>query len=441
MANTDVIAAIATAPGRGGIGVIRVSGKNLHALARQLTGKSLLPRMATLCDFQGSDGATIDQGLALYFPAPQSYTGEDVLELHGHGGPVVLNALLAVCLDQGARLAEPGEFSKRAFLNGKMDLAQAEGVADLIDASTLEAARCAQRSIQGEFSNAIHALVRRLVELRALTEATLDFPEEEIDTGTRADQLRRLSALTERLNSLVDASGQGSLLREGAIAVLVGQPNAGKSSLLNRLAGAEVAIVTDIPGTTRDAIRQSISLDGVPVHIVDTAGLRESADQVEQIGIARTWAAIQEADLALLVVDGRVGVTKEDAAILARLPAGVRQLTLFNKSDLAPRSDLPAGQIAISAKTGEGIPDLKRAMAQAIGWHGSAEGVFMARARHLEAMRAAQSALSRAASETRRQELFAEELRAAHEALMSITGEMTADDLLGEIFSRFCIGK
>lgn len=444
MATRDTIAAIATAPGRGGIGVVRLSGANLDGLVNQVCGKSLSARRATLCAFRDEQGHPIDQGIAFYFPSPQSYTGEDVLELQGHGGPVVLQRLLKRCLSLGARLAEPGEFTRRAFQNGKMDLAQAEGVADLIDAATEQAARCAARSIQGEFSQAVHGIARQMLELRALTEATLDFPEEDIDTGTRQDQARRMAILTQALERLMIGAGQGSLLREGAVVVLAGQPNAGKSSLLNRLAGQEVAIVTDIPGTTRDAIRQSISVAGVPVHVVDTAGLRESTDAVEQVGIARTWRAIEQADLALLVIDATKGETELDQAIRARLPAGLRCLKVFNKCDLAVK---PAGQAAdagslmVSAKTGAGIDLLVSTLAEAIGWQGTTEGIYMARERHLAALRAAQAAVGRAQTVTGHQELFAEELRAGHEALMSITGEVTADDLLGEIFSRFCIGK
>ncbi len=442
----DTIAAIATAPGRAGIGVVRVSGRALGEFIISMCGKDLRPRVASLCDFGDGAGGIIDQGLALYFPAPHSYTGEDVLELQGHGGPVVLQRLLKRCLALGARVAEPGEFSKRAYLNGKMDLAQAEGVADLIDAATEQAARCANRSIQGEFSEEIHALGRQLVELRALTEATLDFPEEEIDAPTRDDQARRLHAIQDKLSGLIRASDQGSLLREGALVVLAGQPNAGKSSLLNRLAGEEVAIVTEIPGTTRDAIRQSINLFGVPVHIIDTAGLRESVDPVERIGVARTWAAIEKADLAVLVIDATQGDTAADLAILDRLPKGLACLRAYNKADLAGKATgrSAAGKalaVTLSAKTGEGLEDFRRAVAEAIGWRGDGEGVFMARARHLDALRQAQAGLARAQSEIGRQELFAEELRSAHEALMSITGEVTSDDLLGEIFSRFCIGK
>ena len=442
MSNPETIAAIATAPGRAGIGVVRLSGTSLADLAEILCGKTLSARVASLCDFRDQTGIAIDQGLALFFPAPHSYTGEDVLELQGHGGPVVLQQLLKRCLALGARVAAPGEFSKRAYLNGKMDLAQAEAVADLIDAATEQAVRCAQRSLHGEFSAEIQHLARLLVELRALTEATLDFPEEEIDTGTRDDQTNRLRAIQEKLHALLQSASQGSLLREGALVVLAGQPNAGKSSLLNRLAGEEVAIVTDIPGTTRDAIRQSINLQGVPLHVIDTAGLRDSDDPVEKIGIARTWAAIEKADLAILVIDATLGETKEDRAILSRLPPGQRCLHAYNKSDLAGQASGRSGDtVTLSAKTGEGLDALRAAIAEAIGWQGDSEGVFMARARHLDAMRLAEAGLQQAATQLLRQELFAEELRRAHEALMSITGEITSDDLLGEIFSRFCIGK
>lgn len=446
MAKHDTLAAIATAPGRAGIGVIRVSGPNLTSYAIQCCGKTPVARVATLVEFRDADGSTIDHGLALFFAAPNSYTGEDVLELHGHGGPVVLQRLLKRCLDLGARLAEPGEFSKRAYLNGKMDLAQAEAVADLIDAATEQAARCATRSIRGEFSAAVHEVAERLLELRVLTEATLDFPEEDIDSATRGDQTLRLDAAREQLDRLLAASNQGSLLREGARVVLAGRPNAGKSSLLNRLAGEDVAIVTEIPGTTRDVIRQIINLDGVPLHVIDTAGLRDSSDPVERMGIARTWAAIEQADVAVLVIDASLGFGAEDQAILAKLPKGLPRLHVYNKCDLA---GCPAGRkqedgdeaIVLSAKTGAGLDDLRQALAHAIGWRGNTEGLYIARERHLQALGRAQAALRAAQAQIGRQELFAEELRNAHQALMSITGEVTADDLLGEIFSRFCIGK
>lgn len=444
MPQSDVIVAIATAPGKGAIGVVRVSGPNLAEVGRAICGKVLPPRAATLAGFLDEDGRVIDQGLALFFPAPHSYTAEDVLELQAHGGPVVLQRLLKRCLALGARLAQPGEFSKRAFLNGKLDLAQAEAVADLIDAATEQAARCAARALQGEFSAVVHAIASRMLELRALTEATLDFPEEEIDAGTREDQTRRLCALQNDLAKLLAGANQGSLLREGAVVVLAGQPNAGKSSLLNRLAGEEIAIVTEVPGTTRDAIRQSISVAGVPVHVVDTAGLRDSHDPVEQLGIARTWKLIHEADLALLVIDATKGEDAGDGVIAARLPQGLRCLRVFNKADIAslqPGVAAGGGAVTLSAKTGAGVDLLRDAIARAIGWGGTHEGVFMAHARHLHALRMAQKALTDAAVQNARQELLAEELRRAHQALMTITGEVTADDVLGEIFGRFCIGK
>ena len=438
----DIIAAIATAPGRAGIGVVRISGKSLSAFGRDITGKTLRPRVASLARFSDGAGGAIDEGLVIYFPGTASYTGEDVLELQGHGGPVVLNRLLQRCLELGARLAGPGEFTQRAYLNGKMDLAQAEGVADLIEAATEQAARCALRSMDGHYSEQVHSIDNALLELRALTEATLDFPEEEIDAPTRQEQRARLGAVVAQLERLLEASGQGSLLREGALVVLAGQPNVGKSSLLNRLAGEEVAIVTEIPGTTRDAVRQTINLRGVPLHIVDTAGLRDSSDPVESIGISRTWSAIEKADVVLLVIDATKGQAAEDREILSRLPARLRCLRVFNKADLASRQASREGEeITLSAKTGEGVELLRSALAETIGWHGDTEGVFMARERHLQAMRKALSGLERSAGVSSRQELFAEELRSAHEALMSITGQRTADDLLGEIFSRFCIGK
>ncbi len=438
----DTIAAIATAPGRAGIGVVRISGKSLGAFVRDITGITLQPRVAALARFSDGTGSVIDEGLALYFVGPTSYTGEDVLELQGHGGPVVLNRVLQRCLELGARLAGPGEFTQRAYLNGKMDLAQAEGVADLIDAATEQAARCALRSMDGHYSQQIQGVDNGILELRALTEATLDFPEEEIDTPTRQDQGARLGAVVAQLESLLAASGQGSLLREGALVVLAGQPNVGKSSLMNRLAGEEIAIVTEIPGTTRDAVRQTINLAGVPLHIVDTAGLRESSEPVERIGISRTWGAIEKADLVLMVMDATKGQAAEDIEILSRLPARLRCLRVFNKADLAKQPAARDGtDITLSAKTGEGVDLLLSALAETIGWRGETEGAFMARERHLQAMRKALAGLERARGVISRQELFAEELRSAHEALMSITGQVTADDVLGEVFSRFCIGK
>ncbi|HUW51661.1 MAG TPA: tRNA uridine-5-carboxymethylaminomethyl(34) synthesis GTPase MnmE [Sulfuricella sp.] len=447
MPNTDVIAAIATAPGRGGIGVVRVSGNGLADFALVVLGKTPNPRVATLCNFLAADGNTIDQGVALFFPAPHSYTGEDVLELQGHGGDAVLRLVLDRCLELGARPAEPGEFTKRAFLNNKMDLAQAESVADLIDASTTEAAKSAMRSLRGEFSGAVHRLVDSMINLRMLVEATLDFPEENVDFLAESDAFGQLAAIRAQLDSVFRQARQGSLLREGLHIALIGQPNVGKSSLLNLLAGEEVAIVTPVAGTTRDAIRQHIEVEGVPLHFIDTAGLRDTEDEVEKIGIARAWSAIRQANAALLLVDAAQGVASADLEIIAALPSGLPLLRVFNKIDLlgqAPRVVCAEGttDIYLSAKNGAGIDLLHQQLLRIIGWQGSGEGVFMARARHLSALHEAESRLALAsACNGARIELFAEELRLAQNALSSITGEFTADDLLGEIFSRFCIGK
>jgi len=446
----DRIAAIATAPGRGGIGVVRVSGPNLLPLAEQLTGKRPQPRYATLADFKAADGGTIDSGLILYFPAPHSFTGEDVLELQGHGGPVVMQLLLGRCLDLGARLAEPGEFTRRAFLNNKLDLAQAEAVADLIDAATVAAARSAVRSLQGEFSKAVHGLVDEMINLRMLVEATLDFPEEEIDFLQAADAFGRLDRLAAKLNEVFDRAGQGKLLQSGLHVVLAGQPNVGKSSLLNRLAGDELAIVTPIAGTTRDALKSSIQIEGIPLHIIDTAGLRETEDEVERIGIARTWREIERADVVLLLVDARHGVGASDQEILARLPERLKRITVRNKIDLsggaAARHEEADGTVTIdlSAKANLGIELLQQELLRVAGWH-QAEDVFIARERHLRALGLARHHLAAARAVVDGPlpalELFAEELRLSQQALSEITGEFSADDLLGVIFSRFCIGK
>jgi tRNA modification GTPase len=445
MAASDIIAAIASAPGRGGIGVIRVSGPGLAMLVKQILGKEPPPRRAVLADFRDSAGGTIDQGIGLFFPAPKSYTGEDVLELQGHGGPVVLQLLLHRCLELGARVAEPGEFTRRAFENDKLDLAQAESVADLIDATTEQAARCAVRSLNGNFSHKIQRLTNMLIELRALVEATLDFPEDEIDFLKNSDAAERLSDLQRQLHAVMQASQQGSLLREGVHIVLVGQPNVGKSSLLNRMAGEEVAIVTEVPGTTRDTIRQILNIEGMPAHIIDTAGLHDSADTVEKVGMARTWAAIEKADMVLLVIDAVRGETQEDRAILSRLPKRLPCLRVMNKIDLlgglAPATDLNRSTVWLSAKTGAGVDVLRHAIGVAAGWQGAEEGLFMARARHVQALSQAAMCLARAEARGGHPEIFAEELRLAQRALSAITGEFTADDLLGEIFSRFCIGK
>ncbi|MGH8314712.1 MAG: tRNA uridine-5-carboxymethylaminomethyl(34) synthesis GTPase MnmE [Steroidobacterales bacterium] len=448
--STEVIVAIATPPGRGGIGIVRVSGGDLSRVIDGVVGRALPARVATRADFADAQGNTFDQGLALYFPAPASYTGEAVLELHGHGGPAVLAQILRRCLDLGARLAEPGEFTQRAFLNGKLDLAQAEGVADLIDAATSTAARAAARSLTGAFSNEIHAVVDGVTELRMFTEATLDFPDEDIEFIQAVDASGRLARLRASLDSIVARSRQGSLLREGLDVVLIGQPNVGKSSLLNQLAGDDVAIVTPHAGTTRDAIRESVEIRGIPLRVIDTAGLRETADAVERAGIERTWAMIARADLALIVTDARAPAHGEDEAIAAGLPPALRRILVRNKIDLAgvepKRSEADGeGEVWLSARTGAGVDLLRDAILAAVGVHEDMEGAFLARERHLQALHAATAHLQGAALHLDASppplELFAEELRAAQQALAAITGEFTADDLLGEIFGRFCIGK
>ncbi len=446
-ATPPTIAAIATAPGRGGVGVIRLSGHQLLPLAHALTGgKPPKPRYAHHTDFVDDQGQPIDNGLLLYFPAPHSFTGEEVLELQGHGGPVVMRMLLARCVALGARLAEPGEFTRRAFLNGKLDLAQAESIADLIDAASDTAARSAMKSLQGVFSDRIHSLVEALIHLRMLTEATLDFPEEDIDFLEAADAAGQLARIRQQLAEVLNTARQGALLREGMHVVLVGQPNVGKSSLMNALAGDNIAIVTDIAGTTRDTVREEVLIDGVPMHVIDTAGLRETEDVVEQMGIERTWAAIQRADLVLLLLDARQGLTPADHTILAQLPPHLPRLVVDNKIDLA---DLPAGQVEhagetrvrLSAKSGEGLAALRTALLAHVGWQGGGEGVFLARERHVDALRRADALLESTAIDPAHLDLFAEHLRLAQQALGEITGEFTADDLLGVIFSRFCIGK
>ena len=440
-ARPDLIAAIATAPGRGGVGVVRVSGADIAPLATAILGRVPAPRHATFSNFLDRDGQSIDEGIALVFAAPHSFTGEHVLELQGHGGPVVMNLILQRCIELGARLAEPGEFSRRAFLNGKLDLAQAEAVADLIDAASTEAARSAVRSLSGAFSARIAELVEQLTRLRMLVEATLDFPEEEIDFLRDADAFGRLDAIDASLQAVRAQAKQGVLMREGLTVVLIGQPNVGKSSLMNRLAGFEAAIVTEIAGTTRDTVREAIQIKGVPLHLVDTAGLRDTDDAVEKIGIARTWAAVEKADVALLLVDAAHGLGEREAAILQRLPQMAR-LTLHNKIDVTAEAPRAVGdEVWLSAKTGAGVDLLRDKLLEAAGWQAAGEGAFMARARHLDALSRAAGHLAAARTAAAQLELFAEELRLAQAALSEITGEFTADDLLGEIFSKFCIGK
>lgn len=459
--NTDSspIAAIATAPGRGGIGVVRVSGKDLSCIIQAVCGQpTLAPRHATYLPFKQADGTVIDQGIALYFKAPHSYTGEDVLELQGHGGPVVMQMLLGRCLEAGKeiglRAAQPGEFTHRAFMNDKLDLAQAEAVADLIEASTEAAARCASQSLAGVFSQTIHALVEKLVRLRMLVEATLDFPEEEIDFLEKSDARGQLERIRADLEQVFREASQGALLREGLNVVLAGQPNVGKSSLLNALAGAEIAIVTPIAGTTRDKVTETIQMEGVPLNIIDTAGIRDAGDEVERIGIERAWGEVKKADVILHLLDASRGPTREDEEIVARLPDNVPVLRVWNKIDLSghrPCVDRmsDATHIYLSATDRTGIDLLRRELLQAAGWQQTGESRYIARERHLIALRAAVEHLELAAQHAmpnnsvsdQALDLLAEELRITQERLNSITGEFTSDDLLGVIFSRFCIGK
>ncbi|BEP72158.1 MULTISPECIES: tRNA uridine-5-carboxymethylaminomethyl(34) synthesis GTPase MnmE [unclassified Variovorax] len=464
---SDPIVAIATAPGRGAVGIVRVSGARLAPLVQALCARALKPREATYLPFRDAQGEPVDHGLAIHFPTPHSYTGEDVLELQAHGGPVVLQLLLSRCLEAaaeidlatgrprlpGLRVAEPGEFSQRAFLNGKIDLAQAEAIADLIDASTEAAARSAGRSLSGAFSREIHTLRDALIHLRMLVEATLDFPEEEIDFLQKADATGQLQRLQAQLAAVQQRAKQGALLREGIKVVIAGQPNAGKSSLLNALAGAELAIVSAIAGTTRDVVSQTIQIHGVPLHVADTAGLRDSTDEVEQIGVARAWGQIESADAVLFLHDltraGQPDYAAADAEILAglrrKLPASVPVLDVWNKQDAAASAAPPSEGIALSAKTGAGIEALRDQLLAMAGWQAVPEGVYLARARHVQALARVETHLALAAAHLAAQaqllDLLAEELRLAQNALNEITGEFGADDLLGVIFSRFCIGK
>jgi tRNA modification GTPase len=451
----DPIVAIATAPGRGAVGIVRASGRDLSTLIAAVCARPLTPRVAHYGPVLDAQGQALDQGLALHFPAPHSYTGEDVLELQAHGGPVVLQLILARLLEAGRgiglRIANPGEFTARAFFNDKLDLAQAEAVADLIDASTEAAARSAGRSLAGAFSKEIDALAARIVHLRMLVEATLDFPEEEIDFLERAGARRQLADIRAQLEAVMLRARQGALLREGLRVVLAGAPNVGKSSLLNALAGAELAIVTPIAGTTRDRITETIQIHGVPVHVIDTAGLRASSDEVERIGIERSWQAIADADAVLFLHDlSRADdpqAQADDAVIAAELARAhaAEPLHVFNKRDLAPDHALPAGALALSAQTGDGLDALRDALLERAGATHVPDGVFIARTRHVEALVRTdlhlQAAQAHADQRDAALDLFAEELRLAHGALGEITGQFTADDLLGEIFGRFCIGK
>lgn len=443
---TDTIAAIATASGAGGIGVVRVSGSLSQTIAEQILGHCPTPRHAAYLDFKQENGELIDRGIAIFYPNPYSYTGEDVLELQAHGGTALMQILLARCIALGARQAEPGEFTRRAYLNDKMDLAQAEAVADVINAATVEAAKSAVRSLSGEFSQHIQTLLLQLINLRMFVEACLDFPEEEIDFISQGRVAEKLATIIAELSSVFAKAKQGSLLRDGINVVLVGQPNVGKSSLMNQLAGEEVAIVTSIAGTTRDTIKNAIQINGVPLHIIDTAGLRETSDEVEKFGIARTWQVAQTANIALLMVDATHGITDTEQSILERLPQETRKIWVHNKIDISNDPAFVAKRdhdthVYISAKTGEGVDLLKNHLLLLAGYQNNAEGVFMARARHLQALNQVSTHLQAASVQISSAELVAEELRLAQESLASITGEFTPDDLLGEIFSKFCIGK
>lgn len=447
----DIIAAVATPPGRGGVGIVRVSGRGLAAFVRPLITRKLVPRTAHFSDFVAGDKQVIDQGIVLFFPAPHSFTGEDVVEFHGHGGPVVMDQLLDRVLELGARLARPGEFSERAFLNDKIDLAQAEAIADLIDASSRQAARSALRSLQGEFSRRVRHLVESLVQLRIYIEAAIDFPEEEIDFMADDRIKNDLLKLQSQLKELLAEATQGTLLQEGMSVVIAGRPNAGKSSLLNALSGRDAAIVTDVAGTTRDVLRERIHIDGMPLHIVDTAGLRSSGDAVETEGIRRAWAEIDKADRILLVLDSTVDQEFHPVNFWPELFARIRErknITLvMNKIDLAGFSPtVTHGHfpcVRLSAKTGQGIHLLREHLKNCMGFQGTVEGSFTARRRHLEALERAGVFLesARMQLEQRGGELVAEDLRMAQQAVSEITGEFTPDDLLGRIFSSFCIGK
>jgi tRNA modification GTPase len=443
---TDTIAAIATAPGSGGIGIVRVSGPRAAEIATGVLGACPPPRYAAYLGFLDHQHALIDRGIAIYYAAPHSYTGEEVLELQAHGGPALMQLLLARCIELGARQAEPGEFTRRAYLNDKLDLAQAEAVADVINASTIEAARSAMRSLSGEFSHRIRDLLDRLVNLRMYIEACLDFPEEDIDFITQGRVAEKLEAIRETLRAVFLEARQGNLLREGIQVVLIGQPNVGKSSLTNQLSGEEVAIVTPIAGTTRDTIKSAIQINGVPLHLIDTAGLRDTEDEVERFGIARTWRALENADIALLMVDSTHGITETEKSIIARLRKDLPKIWVHNKIDLGNQTPFVEKKaeeyhVYLSAKSGAGIDLLRSTLLEMAGWQATGGGVFMARTRHLQALREVEQHLDVALENMHAPELTAEELRVAQEALNTITGEFTPDDLLGEIFSKFCIGK
>ena len=446
---TDTIAAIATPPGQGGVGIVRISGPDTPAIAEALLGRLPTPRCAGLHNFREADESLIDAGIALYFEAPASFTGEHVLELQGHGGPVVMDLLLQRVFSLGARPARPGEFSERAYLHDKLDLAQAEAIADLIESGTAQAARAAVRSLQGDFSRQVEALIESLTRVRIYVEAAIDFPEEEIDFLADETLQRMLLELQADFADILTRAQQGQLLRDGMTLVIAGRPNAGKSSLLNALAGNETAIVTAIPGTTRDVLREHIQIDGLPLHIIDTAGLHDSEDPVEQAGMQRARAMLAQADRVLLVMDDHAGFTAADAAILDELPAGVPHTRVFNKVDVTGRepglcSSTQQQAVALSAQTGAGMQGLRTHLKHCAGYSEQTEGGFSARRRHLDALERAHQLVAtgiRQLEQQRAGELLAEELRQAQQVLGEITGTVSSDDLLGRIFSSFCIGK
>jgi tRNA modification GTPase len=448
MHDSDTICAVATPPGIGGIGIVRLSGPGVPAMAEGLLGALPRPRAAVFSPFLGSEGETLDTGIALYFPAPHSFTGEHVLELQGHGGPVVLKLLTQRALELGARIARPGEFSERAFLNDKIDLVQAEAIADLIESGTAAAARAAQRSLEGRFSEEIQALGKAITELRVFVESAIDFPDEEIDFLAESDVASRVETALEQLETLLANARQGRLLRDGIVVAITGRPNAGKSSLLNVLAGSDVAIVTEVPGTTRDVLREQVEIDGIPLHVVDTAGIRETEDAIEREGIRRARAALADADIVLNIIDTSVDEETRET------PSTDKQVDVYNKIDLLDASTrqsteqalsaAPGASVMISAKTGEGLEKLKAVILEKVGAGGAQEGSFSARQRHIDALRRVGEHLSQGREQFVKHqagELLAEELRLAQKALGEITGEVTADDLLGEIFASFCIGK
>lgn len=446
--DADTIAAIATPPGKGGIGIVRISGSGTSEICIGLFNRSLQPRVAHFLPFNDEDGSILDRGIAIFFAAPHSYTGEDVLELHAHGGPVLLELLLQRVLKLGARQARPGEFTERAFLNEKLDLTQAEAVADLIESSSAQAARAAAQSLDGSFSRRVNDLQQRLTEIRSFIEAALDFPEEEIDFLSDAGLTEKMNGLQQQLLLIRNSLRIGRLLKEGISVVILGCPNAGKSSLLNTLAGHDTAIVTDIAGTTRDVLHEHIHIDGMPLHIIDTAGLRDSTDVIEQEGVRRAWREVERADHVLIVIDDSFGITTEDKKIIDAIPAGKDVDVIHNKIDLSGNKekitrDGHTAHIWLSLKTGEGVDALFEFLEKSVGYEQTSENVVLARRRHVTALQQVQENVDRAAEQLKQRagELAAEELRLAQQSLGTLTGGYTSEDLLGEIFSSFCIGK